>query len=56
MKLLRVVLRSDLVTAEDKVRPSSPRLEPSDLFLRLIAATLANDKDLVAVIAHDFTT
>ena len=54
-KLLRVVLKRREavgVPAKEIVSPSSG-LEPSDFYLRLIAATLANDWNFIGILEHE---
>ncbi len=53
LKFFRVVL--DLATAEsaDIAVESCPRTEPSDLFLLVIAATLAGDRDYIRFLEHE---
>jgi hypothetical protein len=53
-KIFRIVLRCGMTDGADKICSASPRFEPSDLLLRLIAAVRTNDRDQFAVFVHSF--
>ncbi len=54
INLLRLVLNGSVAFGANQVGESSPRFEPSDLFLRLMAALRANSVDEFQVVVHEF--
>ncbi len=56
-KLFRAVMRSGAADGAHQIKGLiGPGLEPTEFFLRLIAATVANDGDFVAVLEHELAS
>jgi hypothetical protein len=54
INLLRLVLDSGSALTANEITTIKPRFEPSDLFLRLMAALRANSRDAFGIVTHDF--
>lgn len=53
--LFRVVARSGATLDAPEIMRSGSGVEPTEFFLRLVAATVANDGDFIGVLEHELS-